>query len=172
MGSCAFHRPSTLHTALDMRPRKRCCVETACARARTMAPLTAVSLAASAVRDSRVCSAAPPACPTMVESRLNRHMGDNGVAQAAPFTLKIGRSTPLPRICKIYSMCKALRKTLATQHGGRSGSTHLACGRTRGSQSSGRGESNTRRLHAKARERRASPGSVVTNRRWTSLPRI
>ena len=45
-------------------------------------------------------------------------MGDSGVAQAAPFTLKIGRSTPLPRICKIYSMCKALRKTLATQHGG------------------------------------------------------
>ena len=67
------------------------------------------------------------------------------MAQAAPFTLKIGRSTPLPRICKIYSMCKALRKTLATQHGGRSGSTHLACGRTRGSQSSGRGESNTRK---------------------------
>ena len=113
VGSCAFHRPSTLHTALDMRPRKRCCVETACARARTMAPLTAVSLAASAVRDSRVCSAAPPACPTMVESRLNRHMGDSGVAQAAPSTLKIGWSAPLPRFCKIYSMCMALRKTLA-----------------------------------------------------------
>ena len=117
-----------------------------------------MSSAASAAR-YKMCSTAQPA-PTVLEgstchssyegprrgSSRSDHTGNPGVASVTedPPSIRCEHATP-------EDACRLARR--------QADSAHLACGRTRSGESGRQSVYNTGQIHARARMRRASPGS-------------
>ena len=156
-----FHRPSALIAALNIRPPKRCRVETACVRARIMALMTAMYPVASPVLDSRVGCAAQPACSVIAES----------ICRSSYESYRSGSSLSdhagTPELAALvedlrYVPCDCATSEDACPQGCRqSGSEPLACGRAHSSQSSSHAEQHRRQFHARALERPAPGGALA-----------
>ena len=128
-----------------------------------MTLLTAVSSAASAVRERRVCIAAPPACSVMAESRCKSSCEGQRSGSSRPDHAESPDVAALSEGLQHIPCEYATSEDACNPARRQSGSAHLACGRTRSSQSRGHGDQNTRQLRARACERRASRGSAASH---------